>query len=176
MAAFSKGTELDPTNENLKSGLKNAKDRLSPEGDDDGPPPLMPEDQLSSSSPSSTPARSDATPNLAGLADIFAGAGAGAGGTPNLANMMNNPMMMQMAQQLMANGGLERLMSNPAVANMVLLSSSSASGSLTTIRHQMGRVQNGQMPSMEELMSDPTLRDLYVSFCLPPMEPWLIKP
>lgn len=38
---------------------------------------------------------------------------------PDLANLMNNPMMMQMAQQLMANGGLERLMSNPALGNMV---------------------------------------------------------
>lgn len=50
------------------------------------------------------------------------GAGAGrpgAGGMPDLANLMNNPMMMQMAQQLMANGGLERLMSNPALGNMV---------------------------------------------------------
>ena len=29
--------------------------------------------------------------------------------------------MMQMAQQMMQNGGLENLMSNPAVANMVRL-------------------------------------------------------
>jgi hypothetical protein len=28
-------------------------------------------------------------------------------------------MMMQMAQQMMANGGMDRIMSNPAVANMV---------------------------------------------------------
>lgn len=122
-AAFRKGTELDPTNENLKSGLKNAKDRLSPEDEDDGPPPLMPEDQLRSSSPPPDSARSDAAPNLAALGDMFGGGG----GMPNMASMMNNPMMMQMAQQLMANGGLERLMSNPAVANMVR-SSSSASG------------------------------------------------
>ena len=81
---------------------------------------------------------------------------------PDLAGMMNNPMMMQMAQQLMANGGLERIMSNPAVANMVRSSSSSASRRLSSGPHQMGRVQSGQMPSMEELMSDPTLRNLYV--------------
>ncbi|KAN0100875.1 hypothetical protein V8E55_000859 [Tylopilus felleus] len=140
--AFGKGAELDPTNENLKSGLKNARDHLPSEDEDDGPPPLMPEDQLSSSSPSSNPAGSGAAPNLAGLADMFGGGG----GMPNLGNMMNNPMMMQMAQQLMANGGMERLMSNPAVASM------------------MNRVQGGQMPSMEELMSDPTLRDLASQF------------
>ncbi|KAI9572690.1 cytoplasmic protein [Boletus coccyginus] len=141
-AAFSKGAELDPTNENLKAGLKNAKDRLPPEDDDDGPPPLMPEDQLRSSSPPSNPARSDAMPNLPGLENMFGGGG----GMPDLAGMMNNPMMVQMAQQMMANGGLERLMSNPAVANM------------------MGRVQSGQMPSMDELMSDPALRDLASQF------------
>jgi small glutamine-rich tetratricopeptide repeat-containing protein alpha len=141
-AAFSKGVELDPTNENLKSGLKNAKDRLSPEDDDDGPPPLMPEDQLPLSSPPADPVRSDAPPNLPGLADMLGGGG----GMPDLAGMMNNPMMMQMAQQLMANGGLERIMSNPAVANM------------------MGRAQSGQLPSMDELMSDPTLRDLASQF------------
>ena len=122
-AAFRQGTELDPTNENLKSGLKNALDRLPPEDNDDGPPPLMPEDQLPPSSPSSNPARSDAPANLAGLGNMFGGGG----GMPNLAGMMNNPMMMQMAQQLMANGGLERLMSNPSVANMVRLPWSSAS-------------------------------------------------
>lgn len=157
--AFSKGTELDPTNENLKSGLQNSRDRITPEDEDeDGPPPLMPEDQLPQSSPSSDPITSNATPNLAGLADMLGGGG----GMPNLAGMMNNPMMMQMAQQLMANGGLERLMSNPTVANMVPSPSSSSYPSLTFVPHQMNRAQGGQMPSMEELMSDPSLRDLYV--------------
>lgn len=48
------------------------------------------------------------------------GAGRGAGGgMPDLAGLMNNPMMMQMAQQMMQNGGLDSLMQNPAVANMV---------------------------------------------------------
>jgi hypothetical protein len=63
---------------------------------------------------------------LGGLADTLrnlggggAGGAGGAGGMPDLAGMMNNPAMMQMAQQMMANGGLERMMSNPTVANMV---------------------------------------------------------
>ncbi|KIO02396.1 hypothetical protein M404DRAFT_148114 [Pisolithus tinctorius Marx 270] len=150
--AFKKGTELDPTNENLKSGLKSALDRVS--DDDDSPPPLIPEDQLRPSSPSSASTRgtgggagTGGLPNMAGLADMFrnmgGAGGAEGGGMPDLGSMMNNPMMMQMAQQLMANGGLERMMSNPSVANM------------------MNRVQNGGgLPSMEELMSDPTMRNL----------------
>lgn len=62
-------------------------------------------------------------PDLGGMADMLRGMGGGAGGAgggmPDLASLMNNPMMMQMAQQMMANGGVERLMQNPAVANMV---------------------------------------------------------
>ena len=46
------------------------------------------------------------------------GAGRG-GGMPDLASLMNNPQVMQMAQQLASNGGLANLMQNPAVANMV---------------------------------------------------------
>lgn len=57
---------------------------------------------------------------LGGLADSLRNlGGGGAGGMPDLAGMMNNPAMMQMAQQMMANGGLERVMSNPTVANLV---------------------------------------------------------
>ncbi|KAH9982709.1 hypothetical protein BGW80DRAFT_1264648 [Lactifluus volemus] len=71
----------------------------------------------------------------------------GGGGMPDLSGMMNNPAMMQMAQEMMANGGLERLASNPAVANM------------------MNRLNSGgSLPSMQELMADPTLRDLANQF------------
>lgn len=45
--------------------------------------------------------------------------GGAEGGMPNLASLMNNPRLMAMAQQLAANGGLEQLMQNPAVSNMV---------------------------------------------------------
>jgi small glutamine-rich tetratricopeptide repeat-containing protein alpha len=56
---------------------------------------------------------------MSGLGGMGGGAGGGGGGMPDLASMMSNPMYMQMAQQLMANGGMERLMQNPSVANMV---------------------------------------------------------
>lgn len=46
------------------------------------------------------------------------GGGGGGGGMPDLASIMNNPQMMAMAQQMMANGGLANLMQNPAVASM----------------------------------------------------------
>ena len=66
-------------------------------------------------------------PNMAGMADMFrnmgmgggGGGAGGAGGMPDLASILSNPGMMQMAQQMMANGSLDRMMQNPAVANMV---------------------------------------------------------
>lgn len=118
-AAFKKGIELDPTNVNLKSGLQNATERMpSEDDDDDGPPPLVPEGDLPPTSANSR--AGDGAAGLGGMADMFRNMGGGAGGgMPDLASLMNNPMMMQMAQQMMANGGLERLVSNPNVANMV---------------------------------------------------------
>ena len=56
---------------------------------------------------------------LRGMGMGGGGGAGGPGGMPDLSNILNNPMMMQMAQQMMANGGMERLMSNPSVANMV---------------------------------------------------------
>lgn len=107
-SAFRRGVELDPSNASLKSGLKNAEARIVPE---ESEAPLLEAD---------APA-ANASSGLGGMPDMLrnlGGGGAGAG-MPDLASMMNNPMMMQMAQQMMANGGLERLMQNPALANMV---------------------------------------------------------
>jgi len=54
-----------------------------------------------------------------GMADMLRNLGGGGSGMPDLGSIMNNPMMMQMAQQMMANGGMEKLMQNPSVADMV---------------------------------------------------------
>jgi len=139
--AFSRGLKLEPNNSGLKAALKNSQDRIVP-SDEDGPPPLIPDDR-------STPETSSSPGGMAGMADMLrgmGGGGGGGGGMPDLAGLMNNPQMMAMAQQLAANGGLERLMSNPGVADM------------------MNRVQSGNMPSMEELMSDPNMRNLASQF------------
>ncbi|KIK05528.1 hypothetical protein K443DRAFT_91187 [Laccaria amethystina LaAM-08-1] len=81
-------------------------------------------------------------PGLGSMADMLRGMGGTSGGMPDIASMMNNPQLMAMAQQLAGNGGLANLMQNPAVANM------------------MNQVQSGNMPSMEDIMSDPSLREL----------------
>ncbi|KAJ3787671.1 hypothetical protein GGU10DRAFT_393812 [Lentinula aff. detonsa] len=140
--AFERGLKLDPSNVGLKSGLQNAKSRIT-DDDDDGPPPLIPDDAPVSTSTGST---ASGLPDMGGMADMLRGMGGGGGGMPDLASLMNNPQMMAMAQQMMSNGGLSNLMQNPAVSDM------------------MSRMQSGDMPSMEELMSNPALRNIASQF------------
>jgi small glutamine-rich tetratricopeptide repeat-containing protein alpha len=99
---------VDPNNSGLKSGLANAKTKV-PSGD-------------SVSSRETDNAGAGAETGGGGLADMFRnmGGGGGGGGGMDLASLMNNPQVMQMAQQMAADGGLERLMQNPALAGMVL--------------------------------------------------------
>jgi small glutamine-rich tetratricopeptide repeat-containing protein alpha len=100
--AYRRGLELDPNNASMQAGLRNSE--------------AQPADVVEDTTPPS--AASAGGPG--GLADTLRNlGGAGAGDMPGIASMMNNPGMMQMAQQMMANGGMERLMSNPTVANMV---------------------------------------------------------
>ncbi|CCM00340.1 uncharacterized protein FIBRA_02370 [Fibroporia radiculosa] len=137
-SAFRRGLDIDPSNTNLNSGLRNAEARILP---DDEPESVM-------TDAASSGAGAGAGGGLGGMADMLSGMGlgGGSGGMPDLSSFMNNPRMMEMAQQMMQNGGLERMMQNPAVANM------------------MGRVQSGNMPSMAELMADPSLRELASQF------------
>lgn len=111
-AAFRRGLELDPTNNGLKSGLQNSEARIdSPTSDSPAPRATSPD-----AGAGGLGGMADMLRNLGGGGGAPGGAG---GGMPDLASLMNNPMMMQMAQQMMANGGMDRLMSNPSVANMV---------------------------------------------------------
>ncbi|KAM0786355.1 hypothetical protein ACM66B_001826 [Microbotryomycetes sp. NB124-2] len=129
--AYEKGLELDPSNATMKSSLATAKGRL--------PKP----EASASDDAGSAPVSSRGAP----------GAGAGAGGFPglpggmDLASLMNNPAIMQMAQQMMSNGGLEQLMNNPMLRNMM----NGAGGA-------------GGMPSLEQMMADPEMRRMAEQF------------
>ncbi len=144
--AYRRGLELEPNNTALRTGLRNSSDQgrdfEAPSAESAGGPGGLP----------------DTLRNLGGAG------GAGEGGMPDLASMMNNPAMMQMAQQMMANGGLERLMSNPTVSNMVsCVKLCRLSGCMITLsaHYQMNQINSGGgPPSMEELMGNPELRAL----------------
>ncbi|KAL7421900.1 Small glutamine-rich tetratricopeptide repeat-containing protein 2 [Cryptotrichosporon argae] len=139
--AYESGLELDPANANMKAALATAKQRAAEAGSN----------SVADREPPRAGAGSGAggMPDLSSLAGMFGGGGAGAGGggMPDLASMMQNPQMMAMAQQMMANGGLERLMSNP------------------TLRRMADNMQNGGgMPDMSQLANDPSMRDLASQF------------
>ncbi|KAJ1964679.1 Small glutamine-rich tetratricopeptide repeat-containing protein 2 [Dispira parvispora] len=87
--AYDKGLELDPSNANMKSAREVAQQRL---------------------------ADSEATSS-----DQVADAGSSARGGPggmDFSSLLNNPGLMNMASQMMSNGGLANLMNNPAMRQM----------------------------------------------------------
>jgi len=106
--AFQRGLDLDPSNASLKSGRDNAKARI-------------PSTSASGTARSTPAAGGDGGgPDFNDvLRSLGGGGGGGGGGGFDMASMMQNPMFMNMAQQLMQNGGLENLMGNPAINNMV---------------------------------------------------------
>lgn len=138
--AYQKGVEVDPTNEVLKKGLAASKEQVSSSSS-----------STAANSGASTASR-DAVSSPSAGADAGAGGfpnfGGGAGGMPDLAAMMNNPMIAQMAQNLMSNpDSLASLMNNPM------------------LRQAAERFQGGGgMPDMNAMMNDPAMREMARNF------------
>lgn len=110
-ASFKRGLAIEPTNASLTSALANAEARISEDVDEDTPALTTP--GAAGGAPGGGPAGMD----FGAMAEMMRGMGGGGdaaggpggmGGLPaGLGGMLNNPMMMQMAQQMMGNGGLE---------------------------------------------------------------------
>lgn len=151
MEAYKKGLEQegDSPSAAMTKGFETAKRRV--------------EEALESSIPSSevdTPTRD--APSGAGATGAGSG-GAGAGGLPDLGNlfggggmpsfaeMMNNPQIMQAAQQMMQNpAALQGLMNNPAIRNMAQNFGLGGEG--------------GSGPDLSDLMNNPMLQNLANQF------------
>lgn len=85
-------------------------------------------------------------PDLSSLAGMFGGGGGagGGGGMPDLSSIMSNPMFANMAQNLMSNpDSLNSLMNNPQLRSMA---------------DRFG--QGGGMPDMSSLMNDPNIANM----------------
>ncbi|GAA5940280.1 hypothetical protein JCM10213_008387 [Rhodosporidiobolus nylandii] len=134
--AYEKGLELDPTNATMKSSLNTARSRLPASSST----PAAEEGSVERNAPAA-----GAGAGGAGGIPGFPGMGAG---MPGLADMMNNPAIMNMAQQMMQNGGLEQIMNNPMMQQMM---------------NAMGG-GGGGMPDMNALMNDPTMRRMAEQF------------
>jgi small glutamine-rich tetratricopeptide repeat-containing protein alpha len=94
--AYEKGVEVDPTNALMKSGLETARQHAKDNKKPTSPPPSTSRDVGSAAD--------------AGMGGLPGMGGGGAGGMPDLSSLMNNPMIAQMAQNMMANGGLDQMM------------------------------------------------------------------
>ncbi|KAI8144361.1 hypothetical protein BJV82DRAFT_607134 [Fennellomyces sp. T-0311] len=72
-------------------------------------------------------------------------AGAGAGGMPDLGSLLNNPALMNMAQQMMQSGALDQLMNNPNLARMAQNMMGGGGGGANGLAEMM---QNPEMMEM----------------------------
>ncbi|KAF2842490.1 TPR domain-containing protein [Patellaria atrata CBS 101060] len=99
-------------------------------------------------------------PDLAGLASMLGGGGGG-GGMPDIAQMMQNPMMRQMAQNLMSNpDALNNILQNPRMREMAERFGGGAGAGAGAGRGAGG----GGMPDLSSLMNDPSIADLARNF------------
>lgn len=90
-------------------------------------------------------------PDLSGLASMLGGGGGG--GMPDLGAMMQNPMIRQMAQNVMQNPDMLRnMMSNPQVAQMM----EGLGGG------RGGGGGGGGMPDLASMMNDPNIAEMLV--------------
>jgi len=98
MEAYAKGIEAEGNggSEAMKKGYQTAKSRCEEEGTSTADV---------TSDPRSGPGGAGAggMPDLSSLAGMLGGGGGGAGGMPDLGALMQNPMMRQMASQMMSN-------------------------------------------------------------------------
>ncbi|KNC85941.1 hypothetical protein SARC_01888 [Sphaeroforma arctica JP610] len=97
--AYQKGLEVAPGNKVYLDGLKQAENKASDQAS-----------RAAVNTRSSNPQPPAGMPGMPGMP--------GGGGMPDLAGLMNNPALMQMAQQVMANGGMDELLQNPAMRDM----------------------------------------------------------
>ncbi|THY28973.1 tetratricopeptide [Aureobasidium pullulans] len=101
-------------------------------------------------------------PDLSALAGMFGGGGAGGaggqgGGMPDFASLMQNPMMQQMAQNLMKDPNMmNNLMSNPRVREMADRFGGGGAGGAGG--------QGGGMPDLSSLMNDPSIAEMAKNF------------
>jgi small glutamine-rich tetratricopeptide repeat-containing protein alpha len=150
MEAYKKGIDAEGTggSEAMRKGFETAKRKV--EEEEGHPVDDVDDDVTARGAPG---AGAGGMPDLSSLAGMFGGGapGGAGGGMPNLSEMMNNPMMRQMAQNLMSDpDALNNLMSNPRLREMADRFGGGASA---------GR-GGGGMPDMGSMLNDPALMDM----------------
>lgn len=155
MEAYKNGIDAEGNggSESMKKGYETAKRKVEEEtAADSGAGPDI---------DGTAAARSDPTGGGAGggpdLASMLSGlGGAGGGGMPDLSSLMQNPMMRQMAQNLMSNPEMmNNIMNNPQLRNMASRFGGGGGGAGAG-----GEGGGGGMPNLSELMNDPNIAEM----------------
>jgi small glutamine-rich tetratricopeptide repeat-containing protein alpha len=165
MEAYQSGIEAEGNggSEAMKKGYETAKRKVEEEGragEDEIPADIDGTAAARSASPPS--AGGGGMPDLAGLASMLGGgAGGGGGGMPDLAGLMQNPMMRQMAQNVMSNPEmLNNIMNNPALRNMAGRFGGGGGGAAGAAEGGAAGGGGGGMPNLSELMNDPAMAEM----------------
>lgn len=152
--AYEKGIEAEGNggSEAMKKGLETAKRKVEEEARANGGN----EDDDEESSRGAGGA--GGLPDLGGLSSLLGGGG---GGMPDLGSLMQNPMMRQMAQNLMSNPDMmNNIMNNPQLRDMA-----GRFGGAGGAEGQGGQGgQGGGMPDLSSMMNDPAIRQMAQQF------------
>jgi len=143
MEAYKSGIDAEANggSDAMRKGYETAKARVEAEGGDDEDE----EDDVGSARGPPAAGGAGGMPDLSSLASMFGGGGAGGGGMPDIGAMMQNPMMRQMAQNMMSNPNMmSNLMNNPRLREMA----SSFGGG------------GGGMPDIGAMMQDPSIAEM----------------
>jgi len=139
MEAYKSGIDAEGNggSEAMRKGFETAKRKVEADGDS--------VDDIDTSDRSGAPG-GGGMPDLSALAGMFGGGAGGAGGMPDFGAMMQNPMMRQMASNLMSDpSALSGMLNNPRLKDMF-------SGA--------GGAGGGGMPDIGSLMQDPSIMEM----------------
>ena len=133
----------------MRKGYETAKKKYEEEGGDVGAP------EASRGAPG---AGAGGMPDLSSLAGMLGGGGGGGGGMPDLAGLMQNPMMRQMAQNVMSNPDMmSNIMNNPQLRNMA--GRFGGGGGAAPAGGAAG-AGGGGMPDLSAMMNDPNIAEM----------------
>jgi len=158
MEAYQKGIEAEGNggSDAMKKGYETAKRKVEQE---EGPEAAEEAEEESQEAARGGPG-AGGMPDLGGLASMLGGmgGGGGGGGMPDLSSIMQNPMMRQMAQNVMSNPEMmSNLMNNPQLRNLAGRFGGGGGGAGADGQQGGG---GGGMPDLSAMMNDPNIAEM----------------
>ena len=175
MEAYQQGIEAEGNggSEAMKKGYETARKKVEAESADEEDVPADMDDVGTARAASPAASGGGGMPDLAGLASMLGGrggggGGGGGGGMPDLSSIMQNPMLRNMAQNLMSNPEMmSNVMNNPQLRNMASrfgggggAAGGSEGGAAAGAGGGGGGGGGGGMPNLSEMMNDPAIAEM----------------